>query len=372
MHPWYCAVTRRGVLSDNTPMRARTRLPALAAALLTLSGCYYLHLATGETHLLMQRERIARVLADPHADPVLKSRLRLALEARHFASDTLDLPRNRSYTLYADIGRPYVMYNVYATPPLSLKPVEHCFPVAGCVAYQGFYKRQRADAAATKLRRAGNDVAVNGVPAYSTLGHFADPVLSSMMDWHNDRLVGTIFHELAHQKLYVKGDTAFNESFATFVEREGLKQWHAANNTPPSNPSAQRRRQQFAKLVLGTRQQLRDLYASRLTDSEKYQRKQRAFHRLRRDYRQLRDKQWHGQGDWDAWMGQALNNARLLPFGLYDQGVPAFAALFRQVGKDWPRFYAAVAQLAGERSSARAEFLGNSLATPATTTGPAD
>jgi len=319
-------------------------LRTLATVLLPLllGGCYYLHLATGEAGVLMKREPIRKLLADPHIDPALKHRLRLALRARAFASDRLDLPRNRSYTTYADIGRPFVMYNVFATPPLSLDPVEHCFPIAGCVAYRGFYTKARAVAAAKKLRRKGDDVYIGGVPAYSTLGHFADPVLSSMDRWSDDELVGTIFHELAHQKLYLKGDTTFNESFATFVQREGLRQWHAAEHIAPSDPGAARRRHRFTELVLATRQRLQPIYASHRSDAAKRRLKQAAFATLRARYRALRAGPWRDHDDYDAWMAQPLNNATLLPFGLYDTEVPAFAALFAQVHGQWPAFFTAV------------------------------
>ncbi|HET7332170.1 aminopeptidase, partial [Dyella sp.] len=280
-----------------------------------LGGCstlrYYSHLAVGEAHVLMAREPASEVIADPDTSPALRQRLQLALRARRFASDVLQLPRNKSYTLYADIGRPFVMYNVFATPELSLKPIEHCFPIAGCVAYQGFYHLDRAKALADKLRKAGDDVYIGGVPAYSTLGHFADPILSSMNRWSTDELVGTIFHELAHQKLYVKGDTAFNESFATFVQREGLREWHEANHLPPPDPSQARRQHQFTQLVLATRKTLKAVYASPLSDAEKRQRKQEAFAQLRRQYRHLRDTQWHGHGDYDHWISTPINNAKL-------------------------------------------------------------
>ncbi len=309
---------------------------------LLLGGCYYLHLARGEAGVLMKREPIRKVLADPHADPALKRRLRLALRARAFASDHLDLPRNRSYTTYADIDRPFVMYNVFATPPLSLKPIEHCFPIAGCVAYRGYYDKQRAEAAAAKLRKDGDDVYIGGVPAYSTLGHFADPVLSSMDRWSDDELVGTIFHELAHQKLYLKGDTTFNESFATFVQREGLRQWHAAEHMAASDPGAAQRRHRFTELVLATRKRLQSIYASDRSDAAKRRLKKQAFATLRTRYRALREGPWRNHDDYDAWMAQPLNNATLLPFGLYDTEVPAFAALFAQVHGQWPAFFQAV------------------------------
>ncbi|RAP59824.1 aminopeptidase [Oleiagrimonas sp. MCCC 1A03011] len=324
----------------------RVLRPLLLLSLaLLLSGCYYLHLATGETRLLMRREPIRKVLDAPGTDPALKARLRLALRARAFASDRLDLPRNRSYTLYADIGRPFVMYNVFATPPLSMRPITHCFPIAGCVAYRGYYKKTRAEAEAGRLRAKGDDVYIGGVPAYSTLGHFADPILSSMNRWSDDELVGTIFHELAHQKLYVKGDTAFNEAFATFVQREGLRQWHAAEHLAPSDPGATQRAERFTRLLLRTREQLVKLYASDRSDAEKRRLKKAAFTELRTRYRTLRAGPWRDHADYDAWMAQPLNNAALLPFALYDRDVPAFATLFAQVHGDWPAFFAAVRAL---------------------------
>jgi predicted aminopeptidase len=326
-----------------------------------LSGCstlgYYSHLAAGEMAVLRARVPMTRMIADPHVDPALRARLKLALRARAFASDTLKLPRNKSYTTYADIHRPFVMWNVFATPVLSLQPVEHCFLIAGCVAYQGFYQHDRAQQLADKLAKQGDDVWIGGVPAYSTLGHFADPLLSTMDHWSDDEMIGTIFHELAHQQYYVKNDTAFNESFATFVQREGLRQWHADNDLPPPDPAIAARRKQFTELVLATRKQLETLYASDLPDAEKLQRKQQTIAHMRGQYEHLRDTAWHGNRDYDHWFDTPINNAKLLPFGLYDRGVPAFAALFRQCDQDWPRFYAAVRRIGDEAATQRDAFL---------------
>lgn len=331
-----------------------------------LAGCstitYYAHLAAGEMAVLRARKPIAQVIEDPGTPPALRQRLELAQRARAFASDTLHLPRNRSYTTYADIDRPFVMWNVFATPALSMQPIEHCFPFAGCVAYQGFYHHDRAQALADRLARQGDDVWIGGVPAYSTLGHFADPLLSTMDRWSDDELVGTIFHELAHQQVYVKGDTAFNESFATFVQREGLREWHAANRLPPPDPAAARREEQFTRLVLDTRERLKSLYAGDLPDAEKLARKQQVFEDMRREYRHLRDTAWHGNRDYDHWFDTPLNNARLVPFGLYDRGVPSFAALFARSGRDWTRFYAAVRELGDQPAAARAAFLADDKA----------
>ncbi len=356
----------------------RQRLGSIARALvaagigIAMPGCstlgYYAHLAQGEIGILRARRPIPQVIADPQTRPALRARLQLAMSARAFASGTLKLPRNKSYTTYADIHRAFVMWNVFATPALSLQPVEHCFLFAGCVAYQGFYHRDRAEALADKLAKQGDDVWVGGVPAYSTLGHFADPLLSTMDHWSDDEMVGTIFHELAHQEYYVPNDTAFNESFATFVEREGLRQWHADNDLPPPDPTAARRRKQFTELVLATRRKLEALYASDLPDPAKLRRKHRAFDEMRRQYRDLRDSQWHGSHAYDHWFATSINNAKLLPFGLYDRGVPAFAALFDRCGRDWTRFYAAVRKLGSEPAEQRDAFLGGG--TPGTAAPP--
>lgn len=339
------------------------RALALACAASALAGCstvgYYAHLITGEMAVLRARVPIKQLIADPHVDPALRARLELALRARTFASDTLKLPRNKSYTTYADIHRPFVMWNVFATPALSLQPVEHCFLFAGCVAYQGFYHRDRSEALADKLKREGDDVWVGGVPAYSTLGHFADPLLSTMDRWSDDEMIGTIFHELAHQEFYVKNDAAFNESFATFVQREGLRQWRADNHLPPPDPTEAARRKQFTQLALATRDKLKALYASHLSDVAKRERKTQTFADMRRNYEHLRNTEWHGYAGYDHWFDTPLNNAKLLPLGLYDHGVPAFAALFKQCDGDWTRFYAAVRKIGSEPAIQRDAFLGN-------------
>ncbi len=315
-----------------------------------LSGCgtagYYAQLTEGQWQLLRARQPVDQVLADPATSAQLRARLRHAEEARAFASEQLKLPDNRSYRLYADLKRPYVVWNVFATPELSLQPVTHCFPIAGCVAYRGYYRQGAARGAAALMREQGLDVYVSGVEAYSTLGWFDDPILSSMLGWGDERLATLIFHELAHQRVYVQDDTAFNESFATFVEQQGTQQWRAARGLGASDPAQLQQREQFTRLVLATRERLQTLYSGTLTAAQKRQAKHAEFERLRHRYQQLRDSQWHGDRRYDAWMYGPLNNAKLLPFGLYDQWVPAFAALFREVDGDWTLFYQRVEQLA--------------------------
>ncbi|APC16704.1 aminopeptidase [Pseudomonas frederiksbergensis] len=320
-----------------------------ATLLLLLNGCtsvsYYSQLASGQWHLLRSREPVSEVIADPARDAKLRAHLVQSQKAREFASQRLHLPDNKSYRLYADIGRPYVVWNVFATPEFSLKPQNHCFPVAGCVAYRGYYSQSAARGDAALQRRQGMDVSISGVEAYSTLGWFNDPIISSMMSWGDERLATLIFHELAHQRFYVKDDTEFNESFATFVEQEGTRQWRAARGLPPASQAQEQQRDQFTRLILDTRTRLEKLYALPLAAEQMRQRKAAEFERLRSDYRTLRDSQWAGEKRYDAWINAPMNNAKLLPFGLYDQWVPAFSVVFKQSSGDWLKFYTAVEKL---------------------------
>ncbi|KAF1007557.1 MAG: hypothetical protein GAK32_02265 [Pseudomonas fluorescens] len=308
----------------------------IGLTLMLLGGCssvsYYSQLASGQLSLLRAREPVSRVIADPTRPQVLREHLALAQQARTFASERLHLPDNQSYRLYADIGRPYVVWNVFATPEFSLAPLTYCFPIAGCVAYRGYYNQGAARGQAALLRQRGLDVSIGGVEAYSTLGWFNDPIMSSMMSWGDERLATLIFHELAHQRFYVKDDTEFNESYATFVEQEGTRQWRAARGLPPAGESTLKQRDQFIGLILDTRKRLEQLYTQPLSVEAMREAKAGEFERLRREYRQMRDTQWAGDKRYDAWINLPLNNARLLPFGLYDRWVPAFKALYAQVG----------------------------------------
>ena len=321
------------------------RFVFVALACLASSACgslrYYAHVGAGEASLLVHRRSIERIVVDESADPRLRKRLAGALEARRFASDHLGLPRNRSYTTYVDLGRPYVTWNVFATPEFSVDPVTHCFPFAGCVAYLGFFDRDHAEREVARLADEGDDTAIEGAAAYSTLGWFADPILSSMLRWDDDTLAGVIFHELAHQRIYVADDTAFNESFATFVEREGLREWRAARGLPPPDVARAAHDEAFTALVLDLRERLRALYARELTADAARHAKSAEIAAFRGRYARLRAG-WGNDDRYDAWIAQPINNARIVPFGLYDRRVPAFESLFVQSDRDWSRFYARV------------------------------
>lgn len=335
----------------------RLRLLALAAMGLALCACsslrYYAQAVHGQGELVLRRQPVRKLLRDPSTNPKLAARLSQALAAREFASRQLDLPDNRSYTTYVALHRPYVVWNVFATPRYSVQAVRHCFPIAGCVAYRGWFSKAAAEADAARMQRQGDDVWVGGVPAYSTLGWFADPILSSMLGWDDDELAGTIFHELAHQLIYAKGDTAFNESFATFVQTEGLREWRASRGLSPDDGRARAMDDGFTRLVLDLRERLKALYASGADAEAMEAGKQREIAAFRRRYAAWRDAHFPGDHRYDAWVARPINNARLLPFGLYDQWTPAFAVLFRESGGQWLAFYARVRALARESKAKR-------------------
>lgn len=353
----------------------KAALAALAAAtLLALSGCanlgYYWQSATGHVQVLNAAHPVSQWLAQPETPDRLKQQLRTAQRIRAFASRSLLLPDNASYTRYADLHRPAVIWNVVAAPALSLTLRTWCFPVAGCVGYRGYYDEARAQAEAADLRQQGLDVAVYPVPAYSTLGWMnwagGDPLLNTFIHYPQGELARLIFHELAHQVIYVKNDTTFNESFATAVERLGVRQWLEAE----ADDTARReylqsslRREQFHALARSTRERLAVLYDPSTPGPREagalLARKQEILQDFRARYAQLRAG-WGGDpARWrstDRWVEQA-NNAAFGAEAAYDEWVPAFEALFEREGRDWRRFYDAVIQLGGMPRARRHDLL---------------
>jgi predicted aminopeptidase len=324
----------------------------LASACALLAGCgtpYLMQAAGGEWHVLHERVPIDTVLADPHTSAAVREHLEQVRAARQFASSELGLPDNDSYRSYADIGRPYVVWNVVAAPQFSVVPQRWCFPVAGCVAYRGYFHEQSARDFALGLESQGFDVAVDGVPAYSTLGKFADPVLSSMLRYGDDDLAATIFHELAHQLLYVRDDSEFNEAFATTVEYVGLERWLAhqgATARMQAFRDEQQRERALVSLLSATRTRLERLYASPLPHQEMVVKKAEAFTQLSSDIRALERRQGVTYPLYEEWIAAGLNNARLASVATYFECVPGFEGLLHEEGDDLPRFYAAVRKLA--------------------------
>jgi len=318
----------------------------LLLAILQIEGCYYMQAIRGQFEVMNRRQPITEVIADDESPDDLKKRLTVVQEARVFAVDELLLADNKSYRSYADLGRDYVVWNVFAAPEFSLEPKTWCYPVAGCVAYRGYFAEEAARKKAQKLGDDGFDVAVGGVSAYSTLGRFADPVLNTMMRWPDTQLVATIFHELAHQKLYVKGDTAFNESFATAVADIGIKKWLEDRNELASIDSyLQNRelRQSMMTFVDEAKAELQTLYESDLDDETKRSRKQAVMDALSSGAGRVVEKSGSGAGNW---LAGTLNNARLASLGLYEGHQGVFRKILRDCDEQLTCFYAESRKLA--------------------------
>jgi predicted aminopeptidase len=341
------------------------RVPALPRLLLLglaslLAGCatvgYYGQVVQGHFALLAAARPIAEWVGDPATPQTLRERLLRAKEIRRFAAAALALPDNRSYTEYADLKRPAAVWNVFAAPELSLELKTWCYPVLGCAGYRGYFDRSDADAMAAALRAAGYDVNVAPVPAYSTLGWFSDPLLNTFIFAPDAELARLVFHELAHQVVYARDDTPFNESFATAVEREGVRRWlsaHGDDSQRAAYAAFAQRREEFLALLLAHRRRLADVYASAEPDQAKRAAKQTILSELQQQYRQLRDERWNGFAGYDRFFSQQLNGAHLAAVGAYNDWVPAFEAMLAELGGDLPAFYAQVRRLGALDKPAR-------------------
>ena len=333
-------------------------------AVLALSGCanlaYYAQAVGGHLQLMQAARPISDWLEDPATEVALKQKLAEIQAMRDFASRELALPDNGSYRSYADLKRPYVVWNVFAAGEFSVKPHEWCMLVVGCVGYRGYYAKEAAEGLAGRLAAEGLDTWVGGVPAYSTLGHFNDPVLNTFLRYGQNEVARTIFHELAHQKIFVSGDSAFNESFATAVEEEGVTRWLAAHGSPERLAAfreQQGRKARFATLIRAYRERLAQLYDQKTMPPEDMrQAKAAIIADMRRAYADLKAS-WGGYAGFDPWFAGPLNNGQLASVGLYHRWLPAFAALLRQEGGDLPRFYARVQALADMDKSPRQKAL---------------
>lgn len=320
-------------------MRWGFRLAALAAAGACASSCalpYYAQAVGGQIGLLRQRVPIDEVVTDPAYDAVTRERLALVKELRRFAVDELALPDNASYTSYVDLKRDYVVWNVVAAGEFSTEPETWCFPIAGCVAYRGYFDRAKAEGFQQKLGRRGFDTYSGGSGAYSTLGYFDDPVLSTMVRLGETEVAATLFHELAHQRVYVKGDTELSESFATALEHYAVEAWLESRGQQIALAAFRarlERQRDFAALVAAQRARLAELYARPLDPARMRAEKAAAYARMRRDHEALKAS-WGGNGDYDAWFASELNNAKLVAVTSYQRWVPALRSRLDVLGPD--------------------------------------
>ena len=351
------------------------RLAALGA-LLCVSSCtsieYYAQTVSGHLEVMWLAAPIEERLREADTPAPLREKLRRVLVIREFASRELALPDNDSYRRYADLGRPFVLWNVFAAPEFSVTPIQSCFPFAGCVSYRGFYSEAAAREHAGALAKEGDDVYVGGVAAYSTLGWFADPVLSTFIQYPEPEVARIVFHELAHQEVYVKGDTVFNESFASTVEEEGLRRWLEREGTSvqrAASVDARGRRSEFAALVLRYRARLADFYARPLSPEEKREGKRRLFAGMDDEYAALKAS-WGGFTGFDRLLANGANNAFLVSIASYTELVPAFRALLAQSKGDLPSFYRAVRDLAKLDKAERDAHLAGLVASLVDTEAP--
>lgn len=319
----------------------------------TVSGCssfgYYLDLMEGHNELVNQRQPVSELIEKKSTTPKLRSLLKNSQKIREFASNTLYLPENGSYRYYADIQRRYVVWSVVAAKELSLEPKKWCFLFVGCLSYRGYFSKKDAADYADELKNKGYDVHVAGAKAYSTLGWFDDPLLNTMMYKSEARRAGIIFHELAHQLIYIENDSAFNEAFATVVEQEGVKRWLYANGKEHEygNYLAEIKRDaQINTLLLTAKSRLAQVYNTKISDTEKRKVKKDIFSDVQKQYVELK-KNWidKNKNAYDSWMKQRLNNSHLLLIATYYDLVPVFKEILKEEKNNLERFYAKVKEL---------------------------
>ena len=306
-------------------------------------GCssisYYSQSIAGHTSLMLARQPLETVMQD--AQPELKRRLLLAQELRQFAVDYLGLPDNRSYLEYVDLKREYPVWTVVAAEEFSLEPKNWCYPVIGCAAYRGYFSEAAAQAYADRLQGRGFETTVGGAIAYSTLGWFDDPLLPSMMRYGDTGLAENMFHELAHQVLYVNGDSAFNEAFASVVGEQGTLRWLQHRNPEKLDAYRQRLayRVDFFNLLYAAKSELQKLYTGATTDLLKREQKSQIISKIDLDYQQLKHSEWSGYNGFDRWFERPVNNARLAALATYRERMPELTQLLQTCEGDFSRFF---------------------------------
>lgn len=331
-----------------------------------LLGCsnisYYLQSADGHLEIMAARQSVDKIAKDPEQPKQFRAQMMLARDIRQFATDELGLPNNKSYKSYVDLGRDYVTVAVFAAPEFSFVPKVWCFPVFGCVPYRAHFSLKAARREREQLQAQGYDVHLTGVTAYSTLGWSSDPLLNTMFGDDETHLAGVVFHELAHQKVYFRDDSAFNEAFAVAVERTGVQKWLRASGKIEGirrYEASDRRMADFLNLIDETRGALNKIYNSNISDEQKRSAKQIAIDNLRSNFQRMRNKRWGGYDGYDGWFEGSINNARIAATAVYSDLVPDFQRLFDVCGADYSRFYNAVELLGSIERTRRATALRN-------------
>jgi predicted aminopeptidase len=340
------------------------RVAVFFAMIPLLAACsgpgYYLQAMSGQWKLAHARQDIQLLLDDPSTSPELVEHLKHATQIKAFAKSTLDLPSNGSYTSYVEVEGDALLWNVVATDEFSLQAKKWCFPVAGCVPYRGFFKHQKAKESAARLQNKGRDVIVSPAAAYSSLGWFKDPLLSTMFSGTDIRLAGFLFHELAHQRLYIKDDGAFNEGYASFVEEAGIKAWLESGQRQDDLKDwlkLQAVTENFSELIGQARDDLAKLYRSNEPDDYKREKKAEIFRSLSSSYEKLVTEKWHGKRYYAAWFQEPLNNARLALYNTYEGSHCAFQRLWDKAGSDPREFHRLSEQISRTEKVERQKWL---------------
>lgn len=350
---------------------------ALAIIVTAVSGCrtigFYAQAAKGQYQIFAHQKLIDQLIADPQTPAPLRGQLQLVEELRAFAKDDLKLPVDGHYRKYVDVHRPYVVWNVQAAPQFSLQPRTWWYPLVGSLEYRGYFSERGASNCAARIAKKGDDIYVDGVEAYSTLGWFKDPILNTFIDRNEPELAELIFHELGHQRVFARGDTDFNEAFATTVGQEGARRWlHASGRTNllQKYAVAIQRNDQFVHLIMNTREQLQKVYGDTLDKDGKVkaaktpplppaqlkEEKQRVFAALHSNYEQLKIG-WGGYAGYDDWFAHELNNAQLNTIANYYDFLPAFQRLLELNGGDMEKFYREVERLSKIEKDERHQWL---------------
>jgi len=348
----------RRLLRSNSVKAALLLLLSVALVSCETVG-YYSQAVRGQLTIVFGREDIQRLIEQQDLSDELADKFARVMDIREFAESELGLPVGGNYSSYVDIEREHVVWNVFAAPEFSVESVNWCYPIAGCVAYRGYFSKRSALRYAAKLEEDGLDVYTGGVDAYSTLGWFEDSLLSTVLNRADYQLAGLIFHELAHQLVYLPGDTTFNESFATAVEREGVRRWLAKSNKDSNIAAAlldYDRQQQFVDLVTDYRDRFESLYQLDLNASSMRSQKLELQQMLREEYATLKQ-QWQGYEGYDGWFSRSLNNAQLSTVASYNDLLPFFVAVFEQSNQDFSAFYAEVSRLANLPEQERDELV---------------
>lgn len=341
---------------------SKTVLVFLSVA--ALAGCaspaWYGQAMSGHMEMMRNREDIDLVLRDPGTDAELAAKLKTAQDARRFGIEILGLPETDSYTQFVRTGRTAATWNVVAAPEFSIQARKWCFPVAGCVPYRGYFNEMDAERFAEKMRQRGYDVSVTPAVAYSTLGWFDDPLLDTMLHFSDARLAATIFHEMAHQQLYVKGDSAFSEGFAAFVEELALEAWLSQRDDSRALEDWRAARQsstRFSGFLSTERQALGELYGRDLPEADMRRLKQEAFARMHARYTGIVESEWGGRDFFAGWFESELNNARLALASAYHGNSCAFLRLHGEAGGDFGTFMELAAQKASLSRADRTAWL---------------